>query len=56
MGYLVPIVGVTGGALVFDESITASLLFGGALVIAGVALVGIMGRSTSTPGTLTGPS
>jgi drug/metabolite transporter (DMT)-like permease len=56
MGYLVPIVGVTGGALVFHESMTASLLFGGALVIAGVALVGITGRSTATLGTLTGPS
>lgn len=56
MGYLVPIVGVTGGALVFAEPLTASLLFGGALVIAGVALVGITRRQVAAPGTLSGPS
>ncbi len=56
MGYLVPIVGVTGGALVFSEPLTASLLIGGALVIAGVALVGITKRQVAATGTLSGPS
>jgi len=55
MGYLVPIVGVTGGALVFDETLTLSLLAGGALVIAGVALVGITKRQIGHPVTLTRP-
>lgn len=55
MGYLVPIVGVTGGALLFAEPITLGLLAGGALVIAGVALVGITRRQIASPGTLTDP-
>ena len=40
MGYLVPLVGVGGGVVFFDEALTANLVLGGALILAGVALVG----------------
>jgi drug/metabolite transporter (DMT)-like permease len=39
MGYLVPLVGVGGGVLLFAEPVTLRLLAGGVLVIAGVGLV-----------------
>lgn len=45
MGYLVPLVGVLGGVLLFSEPLTVSLLFGGAAIIAGVALVGGANRA-----------
>jgi drug/metabolite transporter (DMT)-like permease len=37
-GYIVPIVGLLGGALFLDERITPAILGGGALVLAGVVL------------------
>jgi len=36
--YLVPIIGVTAGALMLGETITSAMLMGGALILAGVAL------------------
>ncbi|MFT3986986.1 DMT family transporter [Aestuariivirga sp.] len=36
--YLVPIIGVTAGALMLGETITPAMLMGGALILAGVAL------------------
>ncbi|MDP3983980.1 MAG: DMT family transporter [Acidimicrobiia bacterium] len=44
MGYLVPLVGVTGGIVIFNEKLTTSLILGGMLVIAGVAVVGRANR------------
>ena len=41
VAYLMPVVGIILGALVLSEAITASRLFGTALVIGGVALVNI---------------
>ena len=45
MGYLVPLVGVGGGVLIFNEALTANLLLGGLLILAGVTLVGRANRS-----------
>ena len=45
MGYLVPLVGVIGGVVIFDESLTANLALGGLLILAGVTLVGRANRS-----------
>ena len=45
MGYVVPLVGVSGGVLIFDETLTANLLLGGLLILAGVTLVGRANRS-----------
>ncbi len=39
VAYLLPIVGIVSGALVFQETVDARVLFGTALVFAGVALV-----------------
>ncbi|MES2209144.1 MAG: DMT family transporter [Chloroflexota bacterium] len=39
VAYLLPIVGIIAGALVFQETVDARVLFGTALIIAGVALV-----------------
>lgn len=39
--YLIPLVGVIGGVLVFDEPFGWRLAFGGILVLAGVVLVGL---------------
>ena len=47
MGYLVPLVGVSGGVLIFDETLTSNLLLGGLLILAGVTLVGRANRSQS---------
>ncbi|HKY47475.1 MAG TPA: DMT family transporter [Acidimicrobiia bacterium] len=47
MGYLVPVVGVAGGVVVFDESLTANLAVGGLLILAGVTLVGRANRSVA---------
>ncbi|HUO46389.1 MAG TPA: DMT family transporter [Acidimicrobiia bacterium] len=47
MGYVVPLVGVLGGVLLFKETLSFSLLGGGALVIAGVALVGRANRTVA---------
>lgn len=44
VGYVVPFVGVVGGALVFGERIGATVIAGGALILVGVAVVG---RATS---------
>ncbi|MGH8927076.1 MAG: EamA family transporter, partial [Acidimicrobiia bacterium] len=44
MGYLVPLVGVTGGVLLFAEPFTGRLALGGLLVLGGVALVGWQNR------------
>ena len=40
MGYIVPLVGVGGGGLLFDEVLTPNLALGGLLILAGVTLVG----------------
>ena len=45
MGYLIPLVGVTGGIVIFHETLTANLLLGGLLILAGVTLVGRANRS-----------
>ena len=45
MGYVVPLVGVSGGVLIFNETLTANLLLGGLLILAGVTLVGRANRS-----------
>jgi drug/metabolite transporter (DMT)-like permease len=37
-GYIVPIIGLVGGAVLLDERITPAILVGGALVLAGVIL------------------
>jgi len=47
MGYLVPLVGVIGGVVIFDESLTANLALGGLLILAGVTLVGRANRSVA---------
>jgi drug/metabolite transporter (DMT)-like permease len=47
MGYLVPVVGVLGGVLIFNEALTANLAFGGLLILAGVTLVGRANRSVA---------
>lgn len=47
MGYLVPVVGVAGGVVVFNESLTANLAVGGLLILAGVTLVGRANRSVA---------
>lgn len=39
VAYLLPIVGITSGAIVFQETVDARVLFGTGLVFAGVALV-----------------
>ncbi len=39
VAYILPVVGIAAGALVFQETVDARVLFGTALVIAGVALV-----------------
>lgn len=41
IGYLLPVLGVIGGALVFDEAITAAVVGGGALILGGVVLLGL---------------
>ena len=40
MGYIVPLVGVGGGVLLFNETLTPNLALGGLLILAGVSLVG----------------
>jgi drug/metabolite transporter (DMT)-like permease len=45
IGYLLPVFGVVGGALLFDEQVTLSVLGGGALILAGVVVLGIGSRS-----------
>ncbi len=50
-GYLAPLVGVVGGALILDEVITTAIVVGGALAVAGVILVGRGGRRTPLPAT-----
>ena len=47
MGYLVPLVGVGGGVLIFNETLTSNLLLGGLLILAGVTLVGRANRSVT---------
>ena len=56
VAYLLPIVGIVAGALVFQETVDARVLFGTGLVIAGVALVNsrfgqrkVFGRGTPPP-------
>jgi drug/metabolite transporter (DMT)-like permease len=49
VGYLLPVVGVGGGAIFFEERVTASVVFGGALILAGVL---ITGRSGGKPARL----
>jgi drug/metabolite transporter (DMT)-like permease len=44
MGYLVPLVGVAGGVVLFNEALTTNLILGGALILAGVTLVGKAGH------------
>lgn len=47
IGYLIPVVGVFGGAAVFGDAITASILVGGGLILAssGVIARGSQGRT-----------
>ena len=45
MGYLVPLVGVCGAVVLFDETLTPNLIVGGLLILAGVTLVGRSNRS-----------
>ena len=47
MGYVMPLVGVTGGVLLFDEALTTNLAVGGLLILAGVTLVGRANRSVA---------
>jgi drug/metabolite transporter (DMT)-like permease len=47
MGYLVPLVGVAGGVIIFNETLTSNLLLGGLLILAGVTLVGRANRSVT---------
>jgi drug/metabolite transporter (DMT)-like permease len=47
MGYLVPVVGVLGGVLIFNETLTANLALGGLLILAGVTLVGRANRTVA---------
>ena len=44
MGYIVPLVGVGGGVLLFNETLTPNLALGGLLILAGVTLVGRSNR------------
>jgi drug/metabolite transporter (DMT)-like permease len=46
IGYIVPLVGVGGGVLLMGEPMTASLLIGGVMIVAGVVLVG---RNSGSP-------
>jgi len=50
-GYLAPLVGVVGGAVILDEVITTAIVVGGSLAVAGVVLVGRGGRRTPLPAT-----
>lgn len=50
-GYLAPLVGVVGGALLLDEVITTAIVVGGSLAVLGVILVGRGGRRTPLPAT-----
>ena len=47
MGYIVPVVGVAGGVLLFNEALTANLALGGLLILTGVTLVGRANRSVA---------
>jgi drug/metabolite transporter (DMT)-like permease len=54
VAYLLPVVGIIAGAIVFRETVDARVIFGTALVIGGVALVNsrygqrrLFGRSTA---------
>ncbi|MDH4117106.1 MAG: DMT family transporter [Acidimicrobiia bacterium] len=40
IGYLLPVVGVGGGALFFGERITPSVILGGGLILAGILMIG----------------
>ncbi len=40
IAYLIPLIGVTGGIIFFAESLTPWIVFGGAMILAGVALGG----------------
>ena len=50
MGYIVPLVGVGGAVLLFDEALTPNLILGGILILAGVTLVGRSNRSLAPIG------
>lgn len=43
VGYLLPVVGVGGGAIFFAEPVTASVVIGGVLILAGVLVTGRSG-------------
>jgi drug/metabolite transporter (DMT)-like permease len=45
--YLVPIIAIVAGALILDETVTASMLLGGLLVLLGVAIAQFSDRLTS---------
>ena len=47
IGYLLPVLGVAGGAVFFDEAITVAVLGGGALILGGVVLLGLGSRSAA---------
>jgi probable blue pigment (indigoidine) exporter len=47
MGYVVTLVGVTGGVVLFGEKITAALIGGGALIVLGVSIAGRARRLTA---------
>lgn len=44
IGYLLPVFGVIGGAIFFDEAVTVSVLGGGALILGGVIVLGLASR------------
>ncbi len=43
VGYLLPVVGVGGGAIFFEEPVTAPVVIGGALILMGVLITGRSG-------------
>ncbi len=48
IGYVIPVIGVAGGALFFGDSITATVLVGGALILASSAVIAKGSASTRT--------
>lgn len=48
IGYLVPVVGVIGGVLVFNDAVTASVVIGGLLVLTSTAVIAAGSRLVRT--------
>jgi drug/metabolite transporter (DMT)-like permease len=51
VAYLIPLIGVTGGIIFFDEQLTRWIVLGGALILAGIVLAGRASAPTSRAGT-----